>query len=449
MKWVPKAYQKRGVDFLLEDEGRGLWYDPGLGKTSTSLAAIKRAGWRALIVAPLRVAQIVWPNEIMRWDDFRGMKFNLLHGPHKDKLLDQDVQIDIINPEGLLWLFEHTQWPWDACFLDESIKFKTWTSQRTKLLRHFMPNFKHRKTLTGAPMPNGIEDLFPQVFFMDKGAALGRLITEFRHKYMRPGGYMGYQWVPLPGAIERISEKIQPLVHRLRAEDWLDMPPLTNDIIEVEMPPIVHAQYKKLEREFLITLQTIKVTATTAATLGMKLRQFTNGIVYGENQKAEIVHVEKLSALEDLVEDLAGNPLLVAVAFKSEVEAIRNVFAKKKEFKGKKLHYIGGGISKDELDEVVRDWNKGKLPLVLCHPASASLGLNLQQAANHICWFGLTWNLSEHDQMVDRIWRQGQSKHVIVHYIMCAKTKDQEIAKVLASKTHTQNQLLDAIRAPR
>lgn len=449
MKWMPKPYQTRGVDFLNQGTGRGLWFDPGLGKTSTVLRAIKDQDLRALVVGPLRVVQIVWPAEIQRWDEFRDMTFNLLHGPKKHKVLDQKVQIDLVNPEGLHWLFEHTTWPWNCLVLDESTKFKSWTSQRTKLLRHFINNFEYRWTLTGSPMPNSIEDLFPQVYFMDRGEALGKHITEFRARYMRPGGYLGYEHIALPGAVKEISEKIKPIVMRLKVEDWLTMPPLTEDIIDVHLGAAEYAQYKKLERDFVVSLKGISINATTAATLGMKLRQFTNGIVYGEGGKAYgIAHEEKLNALKDLVEDLAGNPLLVAVAFKSEVEVIRQMFSKVAAFKNKTIPYIGSGMNKKELDITVRDWNAGKLPLVLVHPASGSLGLNLQETAHHVCWFGLTWNLMEHDQLIDRVWRQGQKKPVIVHYIMCAKTKDQDIVKVLTAKSHTQSELLDAIKAP-
>lgn len=446
MRWTPYKFQVDAVRFILERGGAGLWLDPGLGKTSIVLAALsalktERALGRALVVAPLNVVKHTWPNERKKWfEDFGNLRMNILHGDEKLVRLRRSADIDLINPEGLQWLFNTPDLPdWKILVIDESTKFKNWSAQRTKLLRAHLNRFQRRWTLTGTPAPNGVQDVFSQAYIMDGGAALGRFITAFRSRYMIQGGYLGYDWKAKEGAWDEIAEKLAPLVMRLRAEDWLNLPPLVNNIIEVELPKNVRREYDELEEKFLLEMGNRTVIAGSAAALQIKLRQVTNGCVYTEDGESMVMHHEKLDALETLAGELAGQPLLVAVAFLPEVDMIRERF-------GEDTPYLGGTTPQGERGKIIDKWNRGEIPMLLVHPASVSHGLNMQENANHICWFGLTWNLEEYDQLIRRIWRQGQRKRVIAHHIIAEDTMDQPVMESLATKDHNQKQLLERVR---
>lgn len=444
--WTPHEYQLRAVKFLLEHPAAGLFLDPGLGKTSIVLAALtalkkaKRVR-KVLIVAPLRVCQMTWPAEAVKWTDFHGLKMTVLHGPKKERLLQEPADIHVINPEGLDWLWRQLKgkWPYDVLVVDESTKFKSWSAQRTKHLKIQLPKFARRWILTGTPAPNGIQDLFSQVFILDGGKRLGQYITYFRTRFMVQGGYNGYEWRPKDHALDEIESLLSDVVLRLAAKDWLELPELSFVDLEVELPPATRKLYDKLESEFLLELSTGAVTAMNAGVLGMKLRQVTNGFVYDDDQTGHHLHDAKLDALSDLVEELSGQPLFVGVAFKHEVEAIRKKL-------GADIPYLGGGVSKTAAMEIVQQWNAGKLPMLLAHPSSISHGLNLQAACRHVCWFGLTWNLEEYDQFIRRVYRQGQEDHVIVHNIIAKNTMDQKIARALRAKDATQSHLLQALK---
>lgn len=443
--WKPYKFQVKAVKFLLDRAGAGLWLDPGLGKTSIVLAALtalKEAGnlRRALVVAPLRVATLTWPDEIQKWADFNHLRYEVLHGSGR-VLSSAKSDIHIINPEGLFWLlpkFSKRDWPYDVLIVDESTKFKNWSSQRTKMLRTVVGNFQRRWTLTGTPAPNGLQDLFSQVYIMDGGAALGQYITKFRNNYMYQGGYLGYEWFPRPGAWLEVGKRLKNLVMRLAAEDYIDMPPKVDNMIPVELPAGARKLYNKLEQDFIVELNDGIVTAASAAALSMKLRQATNGVLYNENEGDSLLHEEKFNALTDLLEDLQGSPLLCAVSFLSEVRALKARFGN--------APYLGGGVSDTNATQIIRDWNAGKLPLLLVHPTSVAHGLNMQQAANHVCWFGLTWNLEEYHQLVRRVWRQGQKEKVIVHHLIAKDTMDEVVLEALRGKDRTQSGLLSQLK---
>lgn len=447
MKWPAYNFQLKAVKFLLERGGAGLWLDPGLGKTSIALAAFDmlrtaKTARRALVIAPLHVARLTWPDELRKWDDFKHLSFNILHGFKKDVALRGMEHIHIINPEGLSWLAESldSAKPYDVLIVDESTKFKNWSAQRTKILRKMLNSFKRRWTLTGTPAPNSLQDLFPQAFIMDGGRALGPHITSFRYKYMMQGGYLGYEWFPRAGAWQEVAKKLAPLVMRLSAKDHLDMPELVENPISVELPPEARKQYNKLEKDFFIELDKGDVTAVNAAALSMKLRQAANGTVYLENGEAVPLHLAKLEALETLTEELQDEPLLVAVSFLSEVAAIRKSM-------GADIPYLGGGVSAKAATDIMTKWNAGKLPILLVHPASISHGLNMQKSAHHICWFGLTWNFEEYTQLIRRIWRQGQRHRVIVHQLIARNTLDAVVLEALRGKDHTQAALMAQVVA--
>ena len=422
--------------------------DPGLGKTSIVLAAVKtlkqqKRPYRTLIVAPLRVCHMTWPAELKKWTDFAGLSMAVLHGNKKDQTVQGREDVHVINPEGLAWLWSRLgpgKWPYEVLVIDESTKFKSWSALRTKSLRMHLRRFKRRWILTGTPAPNSIADLFPQVFLLDHGQRLGKYITHFRSQYMIQAGFQGYEWKPQKDAIPRIDRAIKDIVMRLDAKDWLELPDLIPVDILVELPKKARQQYDELEKEFILQLEGAEISAMQAATLGMKLRQVTNGYVYDEDGIAHEIHDEKTTALADLVEELSGEPVLVGVAFLSEVAAIRLRL-------GVDTPYLGGGVSRKEADAIVTRWNRGEIPVLLAHPASVSHGLNLQGACRHICWYGQTWNLEENDQFIKRIHRQGNPyKQVVVHRIIAANTKDQDISAALRSKNRTQQSLLAALK---
>lgn len=441
--WTPHSYQLRACKHLLANNGAALFLDPGLGKTSITLATIKalkdaKKLKGVLVIAPLRVCHMVWPAEVRKWEGFADLKVTVLHGKDKDDLLKQKSDVYVINPEGLEWLFKTGVWKWDTLVVDESTKFKSWKAQRTKLLKMYLHKFERRWILTGTPAPNGIGDLFSQVYLLDGGRRLGKYITHFRSRFMMQSGFKGYQWVPKVGALEEIEALLKDIALRLEAADWLKLPPLIHNRIEVELPKHARKHYEELEAEFVVQLKSGEISAVSAATLGVKLRQFTNGLVYDDERRVHFVHEAKLDALEDLVEELSGTPVLVAVAFLPEVEAIRKRL-------GADIPYLGGGVSTKAADEIAKGWNAGKYPIVLAHPSSVAHGLNLQ-GGRHVCWYGLTWNFEEYDQFIRRVWRQGQTQRVVCHSIVAVDTMDEKVERALREKKNLLESLLQKLK---
>jgi SNF2 family DNA or RNA helicase len=443
---------KRGVRFVIERGAAGLFYDPGLGKTSIILAAFKLLQQRGvvkrlLVIAPLRVAHSVWPVEAKKWDEFQHLRVVVLHGSKKVKLLRETADVYVINPEGLAWL-ERQRWAWpDMLVVDESTKFKHSRTERFKILRRLLPKFKRRVILSGTPAPNGLLDLFGQLYILDHGRALGRYITHYRTTYFYQSGYGGYTWVPMDGAAEKIYERIAPLVHRLDEADYLELPEKIVTDVRVDLPPKARRAYDRLKKEFLLQLEDDEVTAYNAAALTSKLRQVANGRVYVETEllnavvkKSTGVHDEKYDALADLIDELQGQPLLIAYEFRHELEQLQKRFS---------APVIGGGVAATEGKALIERWNAGQLPLLLVHPQSAGHGLNLQRGGNHIAWFGLTWDLEAYVQLIRRIWRQGQQRRVFVYRFIARGTIDEMMIHRLAGKYKTERALLDALRRMR
>jgi SNF2 family DNA or RNA helicase len=452
--WTPHDYQLRSVEHMVSRPGAAMFADPGLGKTSTTLAAysvLKDAGKTRgmLVVAPLRPCYKVWPAEIAKWADFHGLSWTILHGPQKDARLTavNKVDIYIVNYDGLKWLSnalaKMKQWPFDVLCLDESTKIKHTATTRFKVLKAMRDRFSRVWALTGTPAPNGLEDLFGQIYMLDGGQRLGRFITHFRREYFNesPTRYGYSLWEPRRDAQERIQGKLTDIAMTLRADDYLKMPRLIENKIEVELPAHAREIYNDLEDEFYATLNKGEVTAVNAAAKSMKLRQIVGGGVYGTHG-AEGVHCAKIDALVDLIEEQEGQPLLVAVGFHHEVERIRAEI-------GQHVPYLGGGVTVAKSNQIVDDWNAGKIPVLLVHPTSVAHGLNLQAGGNAICFFTLTWNLEEHVQVIARVHRQGQTKPCIVHYILAADTIDQRVQEVLTGKASTQNSLMNALKQRR
>jgi SNF2 family DNA or RNA helicase len=447
--WEPKAYQLEAVKWLLQNSNAGLFFDPGLGKTSCVLAALtvlKSKGMlrRALVVAPLRVATTVWPDERMKWLDFHGLTVEVLHGPRKDKRLHTTTaDVVVITPEGLDWMTRIGGFATlnaDVLVVDESSYFRHTTSQRFKNLKAQLSRFDRRIILTGTPNPRGYEDLFSQAYILDMGGALGRYITHYRMKYFDNFGHNYPDWRLRSGADKEINDKLRPLVLRGDAVDHLEMPHLIHNTVKVPIGDEAMATYAELERNFYLALGNDEVITPNAAVLATKLRQVANGFVYTASHAAAPVHDAKLKALSGLIDELQGQPVLVLYEFIEDLTRI------KKEL-GFNLPYIGGGVSTTVAKTHMADFNAGKLPILLAHPKSAGHGINLQDCAQHIIWFGPTWDLEWHIQATARVWRQGNPhERVFVHTLVAADTIDETVAKVLTNKNKTQADFLYAIK---
>lgn len=447
MKYAPRVYQKRAIRALVAESHFGLLLKPGLGKTSITLAALRillRGGFveRGLVIAPLRVCYEVWPMEIEKWDEFRFINWRILHG--KTKNLDDldDVQICMINHEGLPWLFgeltKSRKFPFDWLVIDESTRFKKTNTVRFKILRNWLPRFARRTILTGTPTPNGIIDIFGQIYCVDLGKSLGRFITHFRNEFFDATGYGGYTYVPKPGAETRILNRINPITLSMTQEDWLEMPTLISNVIKVKLPEAARRVYDRTEQQLLLTLGDQTAVVPTVAAAITKCRQITAGGVYLNGGVREI-HEAKIDALESIVEELDGAPLLVVYEFKHELDRMRERLGD--------VPALHGDMRPAEVSAIIRAWNTGMIPILAAQPQTTATGLNLQDAGSTIAWLSETWDAEIYEQLVNRIWRSGQkSNRVVVHHIIAEDTIDEVIHQVVTEKQKDQRAFVKALK---
>lgn len=447
---------------MIQQSAAGLVLDPGLGKTSCTLAAFKLlksqgfVDWM-LVVAPLKPLYETWPGEIKKWSNFRHLTHTLLHGPKKDKELRAKCNIYLINPEGLNWLFDDKNKLYAKLFahgngmlvIDESTKFKDTTTKRFKVVKPLLPKFRRRYILTGTFTPNGLEDVFGQIYVLDQGNALGRYITHFRAKYFyQPNPvFEKYRYEAYPDAFDRVTEKISPLCLQLNAEDYLEMPKLITvpderAIRYVELPEDAWDKYRAMEDDFISNVGEEFVVASNAAVAGMKCRQIANGAIYtNADHDYTVIHDAKIDALEELIEELQGAPLLILYEFVHDIERIRKRWPN--------IPVIGSGVSAKKVSQYVRDFNDGKIPYLAGHPASMGHGLNMQGSCRHVCWFGIPWNFEHYDQAIRRVYRQGQkSKTVFVYHIVAKDTLDEKVLGVLGRKERDMRDLYKALKPP-
>lgn len=451
MKYKAHEYQEYCINYILKNKIAAIFLDCGLGKTSITLSAIKELIYKrfeiskVLVVAPLRVAKLSWPDEIKKFDDFKKLKYSLVVGGIKARkeALKKDSDIYIINRENLQWLIEKSGTPfdYDMVVLDELSSFKNWNSKRFKAFMKVRPRVKRVVGLTGTPSPNGLMDLFSQIKCLDMGERLGRFISQYRINYFRPGRMNGpivYEYIPLKDSERKIYEKISDITISMRAMDHLKMPKLISTRYPVYMNKLEDDLYEEMKKDFVLKyIDGREVTASNAAVLSGKLCQLSNGAIYTENKEIIRIHDRKLDALEDIIESANGKPVLVAYWFTHDLERIEERLAEKK-------------IPYEHLksDESIRRWNKGEVLVGLIHPASAGHGLNLQKGGNHLVWFGLTWSLELYEQTIARLYRQGQEEEtVVVQHIVNSDTIDEDILEALTQKKSTQNALIDAVKA--
>ena len=445
MNYIPHGYQKHAEQLIIEKPAILLAVEMGLGKTVTTLTAIQNLLYdrfevqKVLVIAPLRVANVVWSDEVEKWTHLRGLQLSKILGTEKQRVaaLDQPADIYLINKENVVWLVQHygIKWPFDMVVIDESSGFKDSQAKRFRALRTVRPRVKRIVELTGTPSPNGYLDLWPQLYLLDRGERLEKTITGYRSRYFEPDKRNAttiFSWQPKSGAIEAIQQKIADVVVSMKAEDWLQMPERIDNIIRVRMDDRAKAEYRQLERDLLLPYAEGDVVAGSAAVLANKLLQMANGAVYDENKAVRTIHDEKLNALEELVDAANGNPLLVFYWYKHDLARIKGYFPSAREL-----------IGKEDIDA----WNAGQVKLLLAHPASAGHGLNLQAGGNTIVWFGLTWSLELYEQANARLHRQGQERSVVVNHLITEGTMDEQVMQALARKDVGQKGLMEAVKA--
>jgi SNF2 family DNA or RNA helicase len=454
MKWVPHNYQHLALEFTQSHPESGLFLRPGLGKTSISLSLIKRLKRQgqfkgALIIAPLRPAYLVWPAEVEKWDNFQSLSWCILHEKEKDEYFDEGrYDLYFMNPEGLPWLLRKlhnkraTSWPFDTLIIDESTKFKNPSSQRVKLLKKIAPKFKRRHLLTGTPAPKGLMDLFGQFLIMDGGKTFGTKIGSFRKKYFYKSGYMGHDWKMFPRSQEQIHRAIAPSIIQMRAEDYLELPQLVINKVLIELPPDAREAYNKIEKDFRVDFTEGRVTAMNAGVVSSKCRQIASGGVYldGQEQTWKHVHLEKAKACADILEELQGNPALVAYEWRHDLDRLERSF-------GQGIPTIRGRMSMARTRAIEQQWNRGESSLLFGQHTAIALGLNLQGAGNTIIVHTLPWNFETWDQLICRIYRQGQkSKQVFVHALVARKTIDEAVWTSLQERNGVHISLFDALK---
>lgn len=444
MKYEPYEYQQYATRFIEKNEVAAVFLECGLGKSVITLTAIKHliaSGKvrRVLVVAPLRVAKNTWKDEIAKWDHLHGLTYAIAIGSVSERIsaLLAAADITIINRENIEWLIEKSgiKFDYDMVVIDELSSFKSHSAKRFKALLRARPYVSRIVGLTGTPSSNGLMDLWAEFRLLDMGERLGRYITRYRTNYFTPdkrNQQIVFSYKPLPGAEERIYEKISDIAISMRAKDYLKLPALVMNTVKVEMDEKASAIYKQLKSDMIVDIHSTEIDAVNAAALSNKLIQMANGAVYGEERKVLHIHDEKLNALEDLIESANGKPVLVAYWFKHDLERIKARFPEAREIKS---------------TEDIRSWNQRKISVGLIHPASAGHGLNLQSGGSTLIWFGLTWSLELYEQTIGRLLRQGQTETVVVHHIVTGGTLDERILKSLAKKEKTQDALIDAVKA--
>jgi len=447
MIFKPHTYQQFAIQRILEQPAVALFLDMGMGKTVCALTAAAELLHdrfevsRVLVIAPLRVAEDTWSREAEKWDHLQYLRISKVLGSERERTaaLVADADIYVINRENVEWLVNYygKHWPFDMVIVDELSSFKSPKARRFRALRKVRPLIKRIVGLTGTPAPNGLIDLWAQVYLLDQGERLGRTVTGYRERYFRPdkrNGMVVYSWKPKPGAEEVIHRKLADICVSMSAKDWLEMPERVDNIVPVRLSSEARARYDQLERDLLLPLAGGDVVADTAAALTNKLLQMANGAVYDENGQAREVHTAKLAALEEILDTCNGKPVLVFYAYRHDLARLQTFLRKRNP------RTLNTSVD-------IEDWNAGRVPVMLVHPASAGHGLNLQAGGNIIVWFGLTWSLELYQQANARLDRQGQQHSVIVHHLVAEGTVDEDVMKALENKTTGQEALLVAVKA--
>ena len=439
-------YQKYCVNKILNNKNLGLFLDMGLGKTLISLTAIKELMYnrfsvnKVLIIAPKKVAEATWQNEIEKWDDLKLLRYSTVLGSEKQRIkaLNTPADIYIINRDNVVWLVDLYQndWPFDMVICDEFSSFKNHQAKRFKALASIKPHIKKLVGLTGTPSPNGLLDLWAQVFLLDGGQRLSPSFYSFRNAYFE-GDYMGYSYKPRLFTEKTITDKISDICISMKADDYLELPECVENIVPVVLSPKAEKAYRSMERDAVLEIENADdIDAASAAALSTKLLQLANGAIYDEYKNYHEIHDCKIEAFMETLEQLQGKNVLVFYNFKHDYERLEAAL-KKAKINFRKL----------ETKEDQKDWNDGKIQVLLTHPASSAYGLNLQEGGNHVIWFGLNWNYELYTQANKRLHRQGQKEKVIIHHLVTKGTRDEDVMEALKKKEDVQEYVLESLKA--
>ena len=443
MKYSPHEYQAFATNFIISHPVSAIFLDCGLGKTVITLTAIDELMYnsfevsRVLVIGPLRVGN-VWREEIKKWDHLTHLKISVAIGSEAERLaaFRQDADIYYINRENVQWLIEKSRLPfdYDMVVIDELSSFKSGQAKRFKSLMKMRPRVKRIVGLTGTPSSNGLMDLWAEFRLLDMGQRLGRYIGQYRRAYFVPdkrNGDIIYSYKPVPGAENAIYKNISDITISMKGSDYLKMPKCVINEVPVWMESPQRELYDRLKQEMVISLKNVEIDAANAASLSGKLLQMANGAVYDGVGEPFLIHNEKLNALEDLIEGANGKPVLIAYWYRHDLDRI------KERFDVREIR-----TSKD-----IEDWNAGKIPVAIIHPAAAGHGLNLQAGGSTLIWFGLTWSLELYQQTNARLYRQGQNDTVVIHHIITKGTIDEDVMAALQKKERTQTSLINAVKA--
>ena len=435
------AYQRKAVSFVLNERRCMLALDMGLGKSVSTLTAISDmidsfTASKVLVIAPLRVANSVWAQEALLWGHLQHLRVSVCTGGDKARraALALDADVYVINRENVPWLVDNygKKWPFDVVVIDESSSFKNPSSKRFKALRKMLPEIESIVLLTGTPSPNGLLDLWSQMYLIDYGERLGRTMTGYKQRFFE-ADYFGRKFEPRAGSPEKIHALMSDKVIHMSAEDYLEMPARIDFAVSVDLPGAALDGYLEFERTMLAEIDDQEIEATTAAVLANKLLQYAGGAVYTDaNKNWAETHSAKLDALSDIIDDNPNETMLVAYNYKSDLERLLARFPQARVL--------------DKQQYTIDDWNKGRIPLLLAHPASAGHGLNLQSGGALCVWFSLNWSLEYYQQFNARLHRQGQTRPVRIAHIVANNTIDQRVLSVLQNKNATQKSLLDALK---
>ena len=471
-KFIPHSYQEEGIKWLISKSYNGLFWDPGLGKTATVLHAFDILQKKdfidsVLIVAKKRIVRKTWPDEIRKW--LPDLSISSIMGSEKQRIeaMRYEADVYLINYENLRWLCKNWKLNnFGRCWFvaDESSKLRNINTKMFKTLRHKLKDFERRTILTGTPIPNGMINLFGQMYVVDLGESLGQYIGTFRNRYFEPTGYMGYQWSLIPGCEEQIYDAIADRILRSDSSE-LDLPELVNVTRSFTLSDDVMQLYKEMEEEFLIELESGVVTATNSAVASGKCRQIVNGAIFDspdptdgdDNPRSKKqwhpVHEEKIEELVELLQELNGKPALICYEYRHDRERIEKAILSDQMLSslmprkdGKPyVPYIGGGTKDKDADQYIDWWNEGALPVLLGHPESMAHGLNMQEVNAAVVFFSMTWNMENYEQFVRRVWRQGQEHPVFVYHLIAEGTIDERMMATIEEKQTNQQDLLNGL----
>lgn len=451
MKFEPHAYQRYCIGRIIDTKKLGLFLDMGLGKTVTTLTAIKELKYnrfqvrKVLVIAPKKVAEGTWTKEKDKWDHTKMLRISPALGSLQKRIraLNTPADIYVINRENVVWLVDYYRnaWPFDMVVIDESSSFKSHKAKRFRSLAGMGGHIDRMVELTGTPSPNGLDDLWAQVFLLDGGERLGKRYTQFRERYFDPGkrgNNVVYNYKAKPGSEQSILDRISDICISMKAEDYLQLPDIVYHQIPVEMDARSSKAYRELERKMVLAMPGDEedISVTSAAALSNKLLQLANGAVYDEDHGVHEIHDCKIEAFMELAESLQGKPALVFYNFQHDKDRLLKVLAKT----GLRVRELK--TTKDE-----DAWNDHEVDIMLTHPAGSAYGLNLQQGGNHVVWFGLTWNYELYTQANKRLHRQGQQEKVIIHHLVCTGTRDEDVMQALEKKEDVQNWVLQSLKA--